>query len=165
MPRIPGRRFENARQFLEQLGIDASQWNDLHHDQPLGPADEEWINRILFHLPRVGAENLFRWRQNEWDLAEVVAQPAKFQGETLALRGRATKLERIELLPEIADRYEFSHYYRVRVKCDNGAEAIVCTLTVPAAWKEKPDLDAARSGRCGVPEALAEQRDSAARRG
>src|SRR5688572_162728 len=53
-PRLPGKRFENAREFLELLGVDASQWNNLFHDQPLSAADEEWINRILFHLPRVG---------------------------------------------------------------------------------------------------------------
>src|SRR5688572_3591572 len=54
--RLPGKRFENAREYLELLGVDPSQWKNLFHDQPLGAADEEWINRILFHLPRVGEE-------------------------------------------------------------------------------------------------------------
>ncbi len=137
--RIPGRRIENARQFLELLGVDASQWSNLFHDQPLSASDEEWIHRILFRLPRVGAENLFLWRKNEWQLSEILAQPEKFQGDVFALQGRATKVERIPLPPEVIDRYDFSHYFRVHIKCSNGADAIVCTRNIPQAWQKQQD--------------------------
>jgi hypothetical protein len=139
--RLPGRKFQNAKELLELLGVDASQWRNLFHDQPLGSADEEWIDRILFHLPRIGADNTFRWRKTDWRFDEIAAAPAKFQGEMLALRGRATRCERVPLLAELVDRYEYDHYYRVHISLDDGHEAIVCTRTVPQAWTKQEQLD------------------------
>jgi hypothetical protein len=134
-------QLRNAKDFLELLGVDASQWKNLFHDQPLGPADDEWINRILYHLPRLGAENTYRWRKTDWKYEDVIAEPARFQGEILLLKGRATQCERVPLLRELVDRYDFDHYFRVRIKLATDQEAIVCTRAVPAAWQQKSQLD------------------------
>lgn len=139
--KLPGRKLQNAKEFLELLGVDDSQWRNLFHDQPLGPADEEWIGRILYHLPRIGGENTHRWRHVDWKFADIVAAPEKFQGEMLLLRGRAMRCERVALLPELVDRYEFSHYYRVQMELDGQQTAIVCTRQVPLAWTKRQQLD------------------------
>jgi hypothetical protein len=140
-PMLPGRQFQNAKELLELLGVDASQWNNLFHDQPLGKADEERINRILYLAPRIGGENTHHWRQTDWKFADVSESPAKHQGEILLLRGRATRCERVPLVPELVDRYEFSHYYRVTLALDDGHTAIVCARHVPLAWTKQDQLD------------------------
>jgi len=136
-PLLPGRQFQNAKELLELLGVDASQWNNLFHDQPLGPGDEEQINRILYLAPRLGGENTHRWRKTGWNFAEVTASPAAHQGEILQLRGRATRCERVPLVAELVERYEFNHYYRVTLALDDGHSAIVCARYVPLAWTKQ----------------------------
>jgi len=140
-PKLPGRKFQGAKEFLELLGVDVSQWRNLLHDQPLGPADEEWIDRILYHLPRIGGENLHRWRKADWTFPQVAADPAKYQGDVLHLRGWAKQVEKVDLLPELVDRYEFSHYWRVQIALDEQHTAIVCARSVPQAWAETTSLD------------------------
>lgn len=140
-PLLPGRKFQNAKDLLELLGVDASQWSNLFHDQPLGPADEERIDRILYLLPRIGGENTHHWRKTDWDFAEVSQSPATYQGQILHLSGRATRCERVELLPELVERYEFNHYYRVTLALKNEHTAIVCARYVPLAWTKQEQLD------------------------
>jgi hypothetical protein len=134
-------QLRNAKEFLELLGVDASQWKNLFQDQPLSPADDEWVNRILYFLPRVGGENTHRWRKTDWEFDDIAEEPARFQGEILLLRGRATQCERVALLPELVDRYDFKHYFRVRIKLEGDREAIVCTRAVPEAWEQKAQLN------------------------
>lgn len=140
-PMLPGRKFQNAKELLELLGVDASQWNNLFHDQPLGPADEERINRILYLAPRIGGENTYNWRKTDWKFSDIAELPDKHQGEILLLRGRATRCERVPLVAELVDRYEFSHYYRVTLALDDGHTAIVCARHVPLAWTKQEQLD------------------------
>jgi hypothetical protein len=140
-PNLPGRRFENAKEFLELLGVDASQWNNLRSDVPLSPADEEWIDRILFHLPRIGGENFFRWRCVPPSVTELAAKPARYQGSVFLLKGRAVAADRVNILPELVDRYEYDHYFRVRIELADGGEAIVCTRSVPSAWRGREKLN------------------------
>lgn len=140
-PKLPGRKFENAKELLELLGVDASQWNNLFHNQPLGPNDEERINRILYLAPRVGGENMHRWRKTDWSFADISEAPARHQGEVLLLRGRATRCERVPLVAELADRYEFTHYYRVHLALEDEHQAIVCARYVPLAWTKQEQID------------------------
>lgn len=140
-PLLPGRKMQNAKEFLELLGVDASQWSNLFQGEPLGPADEERIDRILFHLPRIGGENTHQWRKTNWKFDDIAQSPDKYQGEILHLKGRATKCERIALLPELVDRYEYDHYYRVTLSLDDGHTAIVCARYVPLAWTKDGELD------------------------
>jgi hypothetical protein len=140
-PLIPGRKMQNAKELLELLGVDTSQWSNLFHDQLLGPADEERIDRILFHLPRIGGENTHHWRKSDWKFEDIAQSPDKFQGEFLHLKGRATKCERIALLPELVDRYEYDHYYRVTLSLGDDHTAIVCARFVPSAWTKGDELD------------------------
>jgi hypothetical protein len=137
---VARKRPQSAKEFLEFLGVDASQWNNLSHEQPLGAADEEMIDRLLHHLPRIGGESTFRWRQTEWDFAEIGKSPAKYQGQILWLRGCATKCERVPLIPELVDRYEFDHYYRVHLQLEDKHTAIICTRHVPLAWTKQEEL-------------------------
>lgn len=140
-PLLPGRKFQNAKELLELLGVDASQWSNLFHDQPLGPADEERIDRILYLLPRIGGENTHRWRNADWNIADVAQSPDQYQGQVIVLRGRATRCERVALLPELVDRYEFNHYYRVTLSLDDRHTAIVCARYVPSSWTKQERLD------------------------
>lgn len=140
--KMPGRKLANAKEMLELFGVDASQWRNLFNDQPLDAADEQWIDRILFHYPRVGLESVYRWRKTDWKIDEVLAHPDQFQGDILAIKGRAKSITRIDLLPELQELFEFEHYYRVLVSFDEGKhEAIVCTRVIPKAWEGTKELD------------------------
>ena len=139
--KVPGRQVQGAKEYLQLLGVDASQWRNLFHDQPLGQADEEWINRILYQLPRIPGEQLHRWQKTDGKFTEIAAAPNQFQGDVLLLRGRAKHCERVPLVRELVERYEFDHYYRVHIALDDGHTAIVCARAVPLAWKDKQDLD------------------------
>jgi hypothetical protein len=140
-PKLPGRQLQNAKELLELLGVDASQWNNFFHDQPLSESDQEWIIRILYHLPRLGGEHLHQWRKTDWKYDDVVAEPAKWQGEILHLEGRIKHLQTITLLPEVADRYGFDRYYQATLTLANGQTAIVCTRTITKAWEDRTELD------------------------
>lgn len=131
-----------AKEILERYGIGASQLQGFFSGQPLGPSEEEVLVKILYRFPRLGLDNVERWRRTDVSWDQVAAAPAEFQTEFFRLRGRVKRVEKIDLLPELIALFEIPAYYRVTLAVDDSPyRALICALRVPTSWKLNEPLD------------------------
>jgi hypothetical protein len=141
----PATAFRPPASALEIFGkfdIGESQFGNFFSGQPLGPAEEEVLSKILYRWPRLGQENVEAWRQKgvSWD--QLVAQPVEHRGEIYHFRGRVTHAAKVMLAPELAERLEFDHYFMASVKIqDSPSVAVVYARFLPAAWKLDAEMD------------------------
>ncbi|MDA1053919.1 MAG: hypothetical protein O3C40_26005 [Planctomycetota bacterium] len=132
---LPARRMTHARELLHLLSIDESQLAGFADGKPLGAQDEETVNRILYRIPRFPLNDLHRWAQSTENLSALIAAPNDHRADTFLIRGRTTKIERVEILPEAVERLEFDHYFRIHVALDASPHtAVLCCRETPAAW-------------------------------
>lgn len=142
------KRAQSARELL--VNIEASQLAMFRDGVPANVDEDEPLFRILYRLPLFGAndtERLARPFDSE-TLATLLKEPAKFRADLFTWRGRVTRIERREVLPELASRLEFDHFWRVDVELavEGSAESISATLnarTIPTAWRELEEVDEA----------------------
>jgi hypothetical protein len=124
-----------AREILERYDIGQTQLARFADGQPLSDREEEVLIKILYRVPRLGLDNLARWRRDDAGWEQVASAPADFRAEALPVRGRVKRVERRDLSPEQAEVFEFSHYYQVSVDLeDSPDEAVVMARHVPSAW-------------------------------
>src|SRR5262245_45767362 len=64
-------------EILEKFDIGPSQIESFFSGQPLSAGEEDVLVKILYHFPRLGLDNLMRWRQKEVTWGQVVAAPAE----------------------------------------------------------------------------------------
>ena len=132
---LPARRMTHARELLSLLSIDESQLAGFADGSPIGVQDEETVWRILYSIPRFPLNDLHRWARSTEGLATLVPAPNDHRADTFLLRGRTTKIQRVEILPEAVERIEFDHYFRVSVDLDASPHvAVVCCRDIPTAW-------------------------------
>jgi hypothetical protein len=132
---LPARRLTHARELLSLLSIDESQLAGFADGSPLGVQDEETVIRILYRIPRFPLNDLHLWAQSTDNLSGLLAAPSDRRADTFLIRGRTTKIERVEILPEAIERLEFEHYFRVHVKLDASPHsAVLCCREIPTAW-------------------------------
>jgi hypothetical protein len=122
-------------ELLERFDIGPSQIESFFSGQPLTPSEEDVLVKVLFRLPRLGLENLERWRRDEVTWDELAAAPRDYRLEVFHVAGRVTRVEQHDLLPEQSDLYEFDHYYRVTLElADSPHQALLLARSVPGAW-------------------------------
>jgi hypothetical protein len=134
--------------------IDESQLRSFVDGQPLSGADEETLTRILYRLPSFSLEQIQRWEHADPNWEQLVEEPDLFRVEIFRAWGRVRKIARVGVIPEIAERLQFEHYYRVTIDlADSPYRAIVCTQNIPNAWiraqKENRELNE-RAGFSGL---------------
>lgn len=138
----PQPRLSSPREMLELYNIDESQLRRFTDGQPLGPDEDETLWKILFRIPQFGQAKVEVWSDESPALADLAADPADQQVKFFRVAGRVTQLERVELLPEVASRLEYDHYYRVTMSPDSVPNtAIICSRAVPQAWLNGEPLD------------------------
>jgi hypothetical protein len=129
-------------EIFERFGIGTSQLESFFSGQPLSPSEEDVLVKILYHLPRLGLENVERWRQKEVDFDQLAAAPADRRAQVFRLAGGVKRVEKHVLLPEQAELLEYGHYYRVQLALrDSPYEALIAARHVPAAWAIDAPLD------------------------
>jgi len=127
---------------LERFGIGPSQLDGFVSGQPLSPTAEDVLVKILYRFPRLGLENLLRWRQRGVGWEQLAAAPADHRAQVFRLAGRVKRVEKQSLLPEQVELYEFDHYFRVKLALgDSPYEAWVAARRVPATWAIAAPLD------------------------
>jgi hypothetical protein len=132
----------NALEILSRYNIGPEQFARFVVGQPLTSGEEELLARILDRLPRIGLDSVVRFRRKDVGWEELASTAESFRGEYFALRGRAKLVERHLLPPELAERLEFSSYFRVMIELDGSSRtALVCTRTVPQAWQIDKPID------------------------
>ncbi len=133
---LPARRMTHARELLTLLSVDESQLASFADGEALGPQDEETVVRMLYNMPRFPLNDLERWSKSIDQLSELIANPGDHRADTFQLRGRATKIDPVEILPEVAERLEFSRYYRVTLALEDSLHtAVVCVRAIPDSWQ------------------------------
>ena len=133
---------QSAREILELFNIGESQLETLMDGKELSPSEADVVAKVLVHLPRLGPENLMRWRKRDvsWDV--VAAAPIEYRLSVFHLSGRAKRVEKRLLPPDHAERYEFSHYYHVTVALDDSpSEALIAVRRVPEFWAIDQPID------------------------
>jgi hypothetical protein len=132
----------NAREILQRYDIGPSQLDGFFHGQPLGPGEDDLLAKMLYRFPRLGLDNLERWRRKDVTWDQLAAAPNDYRAEVFHLRGRATRVEEHKLLPELAELFEFDKYFQVTLAIDDSPyRALICTRNVPTAWKVGEPLD------------------------
>jgi hypothetical protein len=132
----------NALEILERYDIGKSQFAGFFNNQPLSRSEEDVLVKILYRFSRFGLDNLQRWRVKgvSWD--QLAAAPADHRGEIYHLRGRVKYVQKQLLSPEQSSRYEFSHYYFVRMQLDDSPHtALICARHVPSNWPLDTPMD------------------------
>jgi hypothetical protein len=129
-------------EILEKFDIGPSQIESFFSGQPLSAAEEDVLVKILYHFPRLGLDNLMRWRQKGVTWEQVAAAPVEHRMQVFRLTGRVKHVEAVRLLPEQAELFEFDHYYRARVTlADSPNEALVAARRIPDAWLLDTPID------------------------
>ncbi len=138
LPRQPTGPVE----ILEKFDIGPSQIESFFSGQPLSAAEEDVLVKMLYHFPRMGLDNLQRWRQKGVNWSQVEGQPAEHRMQVFRLLGRVKHVEAVRLLPEQAQLYEFDHYYRAQIALSSSPyEALVAARRIPDAWSLDMPLD------------------------
>lgn len=134
------RRAATARELL--VNVDDSQIAHFRDREPLGVNDAETLTRILFRLPKIGAFDTERLALPAPSFDKVVEKPEDFRVKIFRLAGRATKVERVDLLPEVSRRFDFDHYYRVEWRStDSPHPIVIAARQVPEPWLKAESLD------------------------
>src|SRR5436190_9770556 len=132
----------SALEIFSKFDIGPSQLQGFFSGQPVTPAEEDVLAKILFRWPRLGQENVEAWRKKgvTWD--QLIAAAAEHRGEVYHFRGRVTHVAKVALAPAVAERLEFEHFYLASIKIDDSPSiANIYARFVPAAWKVDADID------------------------
>ena len=133
------------RDLFALQGIDQSHFERLTDGTPWQEGENETLLKIMYRLHRS-----FRWMDVESsslghpDPARLAEDPGAYRGEIFQLAGRVASLAVCRPAPEVAQRFELSHYYRCEFLLgDDGQPATLFARTVPEAWKKnRESLDA-----------------------
>jgi hypothetical protein len=127
---------------LQNFDIGPPQLESLTDNQPLSAAEQDLLVKLIYHVPRLGLDNLQRWRQQGTTWEQLAAAPAKHRLQVFHIAGRAKRVETAQLPAEQAELFQFDRYYRVRVALTGSqVEATIATRRVPAAWPLDAPLD------------------------
>jgi len=137
-PGVSGESF-TARSLL--AGIEDSQLELLRDGVPSGLGEQEVLAKILYRLSRPSRATLEQLTTPGG--LEQFADPQRSRRWTLvALRGRLTQLQRIALLPELAERLEFTHYWQAMLVLSNTDQAVELYLrAIPGTWRNSESID------------------------
>lgn len=140
-----------VRDLLARSGIDQSRLNSFLDGRPLDSDEHETLYRILFRIPRIAPELVQGWslRPDSW--SQVIENPDAYRGEFFRLSGTVTEIDVDTMIPEVVDRFGFSHFYRVQMRLDNtDSPALIAARVVPEAWTKSPRATATMGQRCAV---------------
>ncbi len=136
-----GERSPGPRELLALYGVDDNQFAILADRQPWQASEDEVLMKIFYRLPNLRLLDLERWSQ-PLDLEELVEKPAVHRGSVYRLSGLAVSVNELHLAAEMAERLGLNRYYRVEIKLDTGARAVVFARKVPNAWRNSAELPA-----------------------
>ncbi|MEE3369939.1 MAG: hypothetical protein VX346_11400 [Planctomycetota bacterium] len=129
----------SPRAQLAQAGIDDSHWHQFVDGSALSEADEEALLKILFRLPRLFSSYDLERAAHQNIPADITENPDSHRGKVFVVQGKAVAVEQVNLVPRLAQLFEFNHFFRVRIQHDTSPHQLVlCTRTIPRAWQRQP---------------------------
>lgn len=107
---------------------------------PMDPAVVDVMNRF----PLLGLDNIENFAKENRTLAitDVAKDPGPQLGKVFQVHGRVKKVRRANLLEEVAEGYDFDHFFVVDMKVDESLPPLViCARKVPEAWPRDEPID------------------------
>jgi hypothetical protein len=101
---------------LGDLGVDVGLLDAVRqtHGRALVASDREPFYQIMAATGRADPDTVFAQASREFDLGQLLNQPAEMQGRLLAFRARARRVQRIVIDdPDIRQRLGIDHYYQI----------------------------------------------------
>jgi hypothetical protein len=140
-PLVPAP-FSGPREMLDAYDIDESHLRFFRDGEPLGVEEDEILAKILFRMPRFDPADVGRWRKKNVPWSRVIAAPGDYRAEFFHLAGRVERIELVQLIPELEQRFDYPGYYRVHFRLDEEPyPVLLCARAIPAAWKPGRTLD------------------------
>ncbi|HAA70613.1 MAG TPA: hypothetical protein DCE55_15860 [Planctomycetaceae bacterium] len=129
----------SPRAQLAQAGIDDSHWHQFVDGSALSEADEETLLKILFRLPRLFSSYDLERMAHQKIPVDITEEPDPHRGKVLVLQGNAVAVEKVNLVPRLAQLFEFNHFFRVRIQHEKPPhEIVLCSRTIPLGWQRQP---------------------------
>jgi len=147
--------FTNPRERLKWRGVDESHLARLIDGVPVDDNETETLMLLMYHYYRFPMTDVERWAQPAFDSAEVGKQADASRGLIYRLSGRITRVELLEPIPELVERFELSHYYRCELLLEgispDGTDqpAVIFAHDIPREWQEGGELEG-RAGALGM---------------
>ena len=129
------RTFNAPRDLFDALGVDESYFRSFVDGEAIGPGDREALLRVLLRLPDFPLSKIEKWARKEVGMQQLLAQPDEHRAEIFRLGGRVVRVTAEEPLPEVAERFEISRYYRCDINLGEQQNAVVYARDVPASWR------------------------------
>ena len=125
-----------VRELLRLSGIDDAEWAQLRNEPKWGEGQQETVQRILFRMAGLPADDLHREAKTSLDSKQLMTDPKSLEGDVFRLRGQIRSIAVLRPSAEIARRFLVKQYYRVDMVVDEGRVPIVVfARTVPRAWR------------------------------
>jgi hypothetical protein len=136
----------SGRELLGQFGIDTK---PLADGRPLNAQETATLLRVLYRWgghPAKGAEsfeiNTFsllqaeRVARRDAEKLDFARQSDRLRGEFFTFTGRVVSIEPVRCAPQLADRFDFTEYYRCRLMLPSNRPAVIYAREVPQAWRQ-----------------------------
>ncbi len=133
--------FQTPRELLRLLDIGPSEWDKFVDGQPIAATDEEVFLKVLFRMPQIGWDDIDRWAQHPVPWTRLRTEPRPHRGEFSLFEGRVHSVHKREVRGKLAGLFSLNHYYEVQIEVDPATRVIVCTRSIPQAWKDQTRLD------------------------
>jgi hypothetical protein len=113
----PGRKISRGLALLGSQGMDVSRFQDVSHQQPLGPSDRECFYQLLWTVRRMDPAAITRAAEDRsLPVARALQRPDEEVGKVYQLRGVARRALRIQVQdPDIRQRFGIDHYYEIEL--------------------------------------------------
>jgi hypothetical protein len=112
---------------LGDLGVDVGLLDAVRqtNGRALVASDRELFYQMLAATGRADQENVFQRASRQFDLGQLLNQPAKHQGRLLAFSARARRVQKIVIDdPEIYQRLGIQHYYQIDLQLPLGDQEV-----------------------------------------
>ncbi|MFM8252205.1 MAG: hypothetical protein ACKOBW_11465, partial [Planctomycetota bacterium] len=151
------RRVVSARDLI--VNVEPSQWEMLRDGRGWHADEEETLTRVLYRLPIIGPNDSYRLARPVESWPNFPGELALQRGDMVRFRGRVQRVRRVELIPEVATRFQFDHYFAVTMQpTGESFQVIIYARQVPEAWSLEKELDEP----AGVEAVYLKSRDAAA---
>lgn len=124
---------------MELAGWSTSRFDKFADAVPLTIDERLEIWRLVQRLATFDERLIHRERAAEVTAEMLLAEPSRWRGKLVKVRGTATGVKRQTPEPEDADRFAIDRFYLTTI-VTQGGEVVATTAEIPQPWKQLPSL-------------------------
>lgn len=105
-----------GKALLGRAGMDVSLFDNLDQAKPIGHNDRDCFYQMLWAVGRADPQAMRSVAHPNFNIAELLKEPAEQAGQFYQLRGLARRALRVRVdAPDVQEKYGIDHYYEVDV--------------------------------------------------